>query len=241
MQAAVKLGASVRAGRKRRRITQAALAKAVGISRQRLGDLENGRGTAAWLEVWFALAEALGISLRFELGRDPQAELRDAGHLDIQELLLKVTRPAGWEQAFEARSGWWGSDRSVDVRLLDRKGRRLVIGECFNTFGDLGDATRSSTRKIRAAEQQAVAIAGDGEPLEVGLVWIVRESAANRALVARYGHIFESRFPGSSHGWLKALTHGGPMPAQPGLIWCDVRATRLFARRRRRANARVNR
>lgn len=213
---------------------QETLARRVGISPARQSDLEGGRGAGVPLAVWFAEAEALGIYLRFEFGRDPQAELRDAGHLDIQELLLRVAKTGGWERVFEARSGGWSSDRSVDVRLLDRKGRRLVIGECWNTFGDLGEATRSSERKVRDALEQAVAIAGDGEPFEVGLVWIVRDTRANRALVNRYPQILESRFPGSSREWVEALTKGGPMPRQPGLIWCDVRATRLFARRRPR-------
>jgi transcriptional regulator with XRE-family HTH domain len=234
-QAAVALGARVRAARKRRRLTQAALGRTVGISRQRLGDLESGRGAGTPPEVWFALAEALGIYLRFEFGRDPQAELDDAGHLQIQELVLRLAKAAGcWERAFEAGSRAWGSQRSVDIRLLDRKGRRLVIGECWNTFGDLGAASRSSTHKVRDAQQQAVAIGGEGEPFAVGLVWIVCDSAANRSLVARYAHIFASRFPGSSSAWVKAITKGGPMPTQPGLVWCAVRATRLFAHRRAR-------
>ena len=114
-------------------------------------------------------------------------------------------------------------------------GRRLVISECWNTFGDLGAATRSSERKVKDAEEQAVAIAGDGPPFEVGLCWIVRDTKANRALVARYEHIFEAKFPGSSAQWLRALTEpGAPLPKQPGLVWSDVNATRLIARRRTR-------
>jgi transcriptional regulator with XRE-family HTH domain len=227
-------GAAVLEARRCRRLTQSALARQAGLSRARLAALEAGRGGGAPAQVWFALGEALGIYLRFEFGRDPQAQPRDAGHLDIQELLLRVAKLAGWERVFEARSGGWSSDRSVDVRLLDRNGRRLVIGECWNTFGDLGEATRSSERKARDAMEQAVAIAGNGAPYEVGLVWIVRDTSANRALVNRYAHIFESRFPASSRAWVDALTSGGPLPAQPGLIWSDVRATRLFARRRSR-------
>ena len=103
--------------------------------------------------------------------------------------------------------------------------------ECWNTFGDLGAAARSSDRKVAEAEQVAVAIAGEGQPFEVGLCWVVRDTRANRALVNRYEHIFASRFSGSSAGWVRALTKGGPMPKQPGLIWCDLRATRLFVRR----------
>ena len=42
--------------------------------------------------------------------------------------------------------------------------------------------------------------------------------------------VFASRFPGSSR--VEALTRGDPPPAEPGLVWCDVSATRLFAWRR---------
>ena len=228
----LRAGQVVLEARHRRRRTQASLAKEVGISRSRLAAIEAGRGGGAPADVWFALGEALGIHLRFEFGRDPQAELRDAGHADIEELVLRLAKPAGWERAWEARSGGWGSDRSVDVRLIAHRRRRIAIVECWNTFGDLGEAGRSSDRKVRDTLQYAVAIAGDGEAFEVGLVWIVRDTRANRDLVNRYAHIFESRFPGSSRAWVNALTRGGPMPAQPGLIWCDVNATRLFARRR---------
>jgi len=230
----------VAAGRKRRRLAQQGLSTKVGISRSRLADIEAGRGAAAPSEVWFALAEALGRYLKFEFARDPHAELADAGHLDMQELLLRVAVGGGWERAFEARSRASGSDRSVDVRLIDRRGRRLIVAECWNTFGDLGAATRSSNSKVRDAEEQAVAVAGDGQPFQVGLCWVVRDTKRNRELVARYEQIFTARFPGSSAAWVNALTNGGPMPHQPGLVWCEVRATGIFSHRRasRRGNQR---
>lgn len=238
-QAAAKAGSEVKVARTRRRIKQKNLAAQVGITQGRLAQIEAGKGAGAPPEVWFALAEALRRYLRFEFARDPLTELADAGHLQIQELVLRVALAGGggWEGAAEARSRNYGSDQSVDVRLFDRIGRRLVIGECWNIFGDLGASWRSSDRKLRDAQQEAVAIAGDGPPLQVGLVWIVRDSRANRELVAKYAHIFDARFPGSSAAWVKALTEGGPLPTEPGLIWCDTNATRLFAHRRRSQSA----
>lgn len=225
-------GAQVKASRLRRQMMQKTLAGRVGISQARLSEIEAGRGAGTPAEVWFALAEALGRYLRFEFAKDPQAELADAGHLSIQELVIRVTKPCGWEASFEARSRP-ESGRSVDVRLVDRPRRRLAIVECWNTFGDLGRATRSSDQKLVEAEAQAVAVASDGEPFAVGLCWVVRDTRANRELVARYEHIFEARLPGSSVGWVRALSEpGAPMPNQPGLVWCDVRTTRLFAHRR---------
>jgi transcriptional regulator with XRE-family HTH domain len=231
--AAATVGAEVRTSRKRRGLSQAALATQVGISRPRLSDIEGGRGASVPLEIWLALAHALGRFLRFEFARDPLSELIDAGHLDIQELVLRVAKPAGWERAAEALSRPYGTDRSVDVRLTNRRLHRLAIVECWNTFGDLGASSRSSDRKRRDAEEQAVAVGGERGPYQVGLCWVVRDTKANRAVVARYEHFLESRFPGSSVQWLEALAEGGAMPQEPGLVWCDNRTTRLFAHRRR--------
>ena len=232
-QAVATAGREVRLSRRRRRLHQKTLAAKVGISQGRLAEIEAGKGTGTPPEVWFALAEALGRYLRFEFARDPLTELVDAGHLRIQELVIRLAKAAGWEASFEARTGG-DSGRSVDVRLIDRRGRRIVIVECWNTFGDLGAANRSSNRKVEDAEARAVAIAGDGDQFEVGLCWVVRDTTANRELMNKYGHILEARLPGSSVAWVGALTTpGAPMPKQPGLVWCDNQGTRLFARRSR--------
>ena len=207
------------------------LATRIGASRAQVARLEAGRGEGAPLEVWFALGEALGRPFRAEFLRDALAQPEGAGHLDIQELVLRLGKAAGHEGRFELATRPTDPARSSDAPLLDRRARRLTLVECWNTFGDLGAATRSSDRKLAEAQALAVALGGDGPPYTVGLCWVVRDTAANRALVGRYEHIFASRFPGSSAAWVKALTTGSVPPAQPGLVWCDVRATRLFARR----------
>lgn len=211
-------------------MAQARLADAVGVSRGRLADLEAGKDSAGTPpEVWFALAQAIRRFLKFELGRDPMQELADAGHLDIQEMLLKLTASA-WSGGFELATKPSDPGRSIDVPLVDHGRRRLVIAECWNTFGNLNQAVRSSDRKVPEATQ--LMLARTGQAYEIGLVWIVRDTKANRALVTRYEHIFKRRFPGSSAAWVTALIQpGAPVPAEPGLVWCDIRATRLFARR----------
>lgn len=226
-------GREVSVARKRRRLTQEALAERIGLSRARLAAIEAGQGDGAPLDVWFAIARALGRYLKFEFARDPQSELVDAGHLAIQELVITVAKAAGWEVHFEAPSGSWDSRRSIDVRLTHRHLRRIVIVECWNTFGDLGAATRSSNEKVRNEEQRAVAIAGDGQPFIVGLEWVVRATKVNRELIAKYPGIFETRLGGSSAAWGQVLTQAtAAVPEKPGLVWCDVNATRLYARRR---------
>ncbi len=230
--AAIALGRSLRTARLRRRLTQDALASKAGVSRSRIGQLETGQGLTASVGLWFTLAEALEHPFRLEFGRDPMEQPVDAGHLAIQELVLRLARGAGYTGSFELPTRPSDPSRSTDVRLLDRRQRRLVLVECWNTFGNLGAAARSSDRKRAEADAVAVALSRDEVPLQVGVCWVIRDTRSNRELLARYPHIIESRFPGSSSAWVRALALGGPLPEEPGLVWSDLNATRVFARRR---------
>lgn len=231
--AVAKLGRELKCSRGRRRLHQQALAERVGVSRALLAKMEAGHATGTPPEVWFALGTALDRYLKFEFARDPLQELADAGHADIQELVLRVAKVAGSKGGFELRTRPTDPSRSIDVPLISHQLRRLVVVECWNTFGDLGGAARSSLQKLAFANEAAVVLGGDDEPYEVGLCWVVRETKRNRGLIARYHHIFDAFLPGSALGWVRALTvPGASMPSESGLIWCDVRATRLFARRR---------
>lgn len=141
---------------------------------------------------------------------------RPAGYRGLAELPTKPNEP-------------W---RSIDVVLLDDARRRLAVVECWNSIGDIGAATRSSNRKLAEAEALAAARWGERSHV-VGPVWVVRATARNRALVARYPEVFAARFPGSSAAWVRALIAGGEPPRLPGLVWASVGGTRLFAWPRR--------
>ena len=192
---------------------------------------ERGLGGGLTLDAWQRIGIALGMPMFVSLRRDPLAETRDAPHLAIQELVLRSARKSGYGGTFELPTKPLEPARSIDVGLIDDRHRRVIVDECWNTFGDIGAAARSSDRKVAEAEAFATARWGEDDH-QVGLVWTVRSTAANRALIARYPEVFAARFPGSSSGWVDALTSGSPPPKRPGLIWCDAATTRLFAWRR---------
>ncbi len=192
-----------------------------------VGRLERGRGHVD-LDVIQRVAAAFETRLQVTFGRDRLDEPADAGHLAIQELVLHVGRAAGYAGSFELATRPAEPWRSADVGLRDDRRRRLVLVECWNTIGDIGAAARSSDRKRAEAEALVAARWGDA-PAGVGVVWVVRATARNRALVARYPEVFAARFPGSSVAWVRALQRGDPPPPAPGLAWCDVPATRFFA------------
>ncbi len=226
-----RLGAELHAGRTSRRLTQQALGERVGLGRQTIGRAERGVGGGLTLDAWQRIGLAIKRPLVVTLQRDTTGETADAGHLAMQELVLRIGRAAGYTSRFELPTRPAEAWRSADVGLLDDVGRRLVLVECWNTIGDLGAAARSSDRKRADADAMATGRWGD-EPAEVGVVWVVRATHRNRALAARYPEVFAARFPGSSRGWLAALASGARPPPDPGLVWCDTGASRLFAWRR---------
>ena len=177
------------------------------------------------------VAIGLGLTLRVTLSRDPLTDTADAGHLAMQELVLRLGRRGGYTGSFELATRPAEPWRSADVGLAAAPQRRLIQVECWNTFGDIGAAVRSTMRKH--AELKDLAIARWGVGADVGVVWVVRATARNRALVARYPEVFGRALPGSSRRWVDALTLGAPPPAEPGLVWADVGGTRLLAWRRR--------
>jgi transcriptional regulator with XRE-family HTH domain len=221
-------GAELRSSRERRRLTQEQVARRAGISRPTESAIERGFGGSHTLDTWQRLALAIDRPLRIEFGRDRLEETADAGHLAMQELVLRLGRSAGFRGGFELATKPTDPSRSADVGLRDDRRRLLLLVECWNSIGDIGVAARSTNRKLAEGEQLAVVLGGE-RPHRVAGCWVVRASRRNRDLVARYPEVFAARFQGSSVGWVLALTAGRNPPEEPGLVWCDVASTRVFA------------
>jgi transcriptional regulator with XRE-family HTH domain len=225
-----RLGGEIRTLRIRRRWTQAALAGRAQLDRSLISRTERGVGLFD-LDALERLSIAFGVALNVGFARDARLETADAGHLAMQELVLRLGRGCGYRAEFELPTKPSDPWRSIDVVLAAEARRTLICVECWNVIGDVGAAARSSARK--AAEVEALAAGLWGEDVRAGLVWVVRATARNRALVARYPEVFAGRFRGSSERWVAALTAGATPPEEPGLVWCDVGATRVWAWRRR--------
>lgn len=223
------LGGTVRASRRARHLTLEALAARIGISRARLAEIERGEGGGAPIATWIALGIALERPLAVSFSR-PLHEPRgtaDAGHLDVQEHLLRLARATGRPGTFELPTRPSDPARSTDVGIRDVRHGARILAECWNTFGDLGAAVRATNRKTAEA-------AATWPADRIASVWVVRASAANRRLLARYPHIIEAAFPGPSRAWLRALRDGTSPPSTTGLVWYDPATDRLLEHRRAR-------
>lgn len=216
-------------------MTQRVAAEKVGISQTAWSRIERGLGGQVPLRTWIALGIALDrpLALNFSRPLDAPRGLADAGHLEIQEHMLGLGRATGRHGTFELPTRPTDPSRSTDVGIRDDRNRVLIQAECWNTFGDLGAAIRATNRKTAEAGAHAIATAaGDGDPYRVATVWVVRGSAGNRALLARYPHIVDAAFPGSSRRWMAALATGTEPPIEPGLVWFDPGTYRLTEHRR---------
>lgn len=229
------LGRDVRDGRMRLSMTQRVAADKVGISQTAWSRIERGLGGQVPLRTWIALGIALDRPLALSYSRplDARRGPADAGHLEIQEHVLGLARATGRHGTFELPTRPTDPSRSTDVGIRDDRNQVLIQTECWNTFSDLGAAIRATNRKTTEAAAHAMATTvGDAEPYRVATVWVVRASAANRALVARYPHIIDAAFPGSSRRWVATLTQGKEPPTEPGLVWYDPGMQRLTEHRR---------
>jgi len=220
-------GAKIRLARKRRRLTQGQLGARTALSQSAISDIEIGDGAGLSITAWQRIAIVLDLPLRLEIGRDLLEEPPDAGHLAIQELILRLGRSTGRRRSYELATKPDDPSRSTDVGLVDDGNRTLIQIECVNTFGNINASIRSSDRKRAEAHALAVAM-GHGNPYAVRTCWVVRATKRNRAILAEYPELFATRFPASSRAWVDALTKGTLPPDQPGLVWCDVGSTRLF-------------
>jgi transcriptional regulator with XRE-family HTH domain len=228
------LGRDLREARTRLSMTQRAVAAKVGISQTAWSRIERGLGGQVPLQTWVALGIALDRPLAVNLTRalgDTRGPA-DAGHLDIQEHVLRLARATGRHGTFELPTRPSDPARSTDVGLRDDRHRALIQVECWNSFGDFGAAIRDTNRKAAEATAHAIATASDDDPYRVATVWVVRATAANRRLFAAYPHIVDAAFPGSSRGWLQALEADTEPPRDPGVVWYDPATRRLTEHRR---------
>ena len=224
-------GGELKRWRLRRRWTQAELGRRAGVSRVLVARLEHGDGGGVTVDGWQRVTLALGRPLRIDVGRDPLEAPVDAGHLQAQEILLRLIRLVGYTRRVELLTRPSHSRHAIDVAALDPRRQILIVIEVINVIEDVGAGQRSFSLKL--GEAGAVA-AGMGFPnARIAGCWAVVDNRRNRELIARYPEFFATRFPGSSAQWVRALTTGEEPPTDPGLIWVDTRHGRLIARRAR--------
>ena len=98
-------------------MSQAALAHAAGCSREMVKRMETGQGGSVPGYRWQAVALALDTTRQTAFTRDQLEEPADAGHLAIQDLLLRLGAAQGFGRSVELPTRSADPSRSIDVAL----------------------------------------------------------------------------------------------------------------------------
>ena len=227
MAIAATLGGKVRAARRARRLTLAGLARRVGISPTRLSEIERGLGARAPLETWIALGIALdrplAVDLSRPLGRRATPPM-PAIWRSRRRSSASPGRPAG-PGTFELPTRPTDPRRSTDVGIRDP---RTGCGSSRSAGTRSAISARPSAPPTASSTKPAASLAGRPDRDGLG-----RQSHRHQSrLLARYPHIIDAAFPGSSRALGPALTEGDATPPnEPGLVWFDPHG-RLRERRR---------
>lgn len=125
-----RVGGEIVVMRERGGCTRTELARRAGLGRMVENRLERGIGGTD-LDALQRIAVALDRPLLVSFGRDLIEGPADAGHLAMQELILRLGRAFGYQGLFEFATRPSESWRSADVVLSSDDERRSMVVECL--------------------------------------------------------------------------------------------------------------
>lgn len=201
-----RFGEEFRELRLRAGLSQAAVARSIGVARSAICDLEAGDEGAS-LRLRARAAAVLGAEAGLGLYPASSPLISDATQAKLLESLLKMLHPS-WNATVEAPVPGPGR-RSIDLRLDGQDD--VVLMEVETRVRTLEAAVRELHD-----ERAAVSLAGPGLPIHVVLV--LPPTRHNRALARAHPAIIKATFPIPSR-LLEAATSGGGRWPGDGILW----------------------
>lgn len=225
----VRFGEEIREIRLRAGISQAALARAIGVSRSVVCRMEKGNPEVS-ARTRARAVSATGGDFRISVYPGGAPLIHDAAHAAIVEAVLCVCGP-GWRPTLESPVPGPGR-RSTDIRLdrLDPLGRADRL-DGLDRPGDIvlmeiETRVRAFEAIIRACAEKRAAVADTlraaaGQRIHVVLV--LPPTRHHRALVSAHPGIVAAAFPASHDSLALALANPEiPWPGD-GILWMSGR------------------
>jgi len=205
---AARFGEEFRLIRLRTGVSQAAVARAIGVDRATISRMESGSQTIA--DRTRARASAvLGADFRLAVFPDAAPLVHDAAHARLVEALLRLRHPT-WRAKVEAPVPGTGR-RSTDLRL-DRGDATLLFEVETHIY--------ALEAIIREGEDKRSAVAADSAVRRrVHVLLVLPPTRHHRALVAAHPGTIKAAFPASTADIRHALTSADvPWPGD-GILW----------------------
>jgi transcriptional regulator with XRE-family HTH domain len=206
-RAAVRVGEDFRQLRLRAGVSQAAVARAIGVERSVICRLEAGCPSVS-PRIRARAAAVVGADFRMSVYADASPLLADAAQARIVELLL-ATRHSTWRASVEAPVPGPGR-RCSDVRL-DR-GRDVVLVE-------VETRVRRWEELLRELHDKRAAVASGLSDRHCHVLLVLPWTGHHRQLVATHPATVRATFPAPGAALLAALTDGETTWPGDGLLW----------------------
>jgi len=209
-----RFGEEFRLVRLRTGVSQAAVARAIGVDRATICRLEAGSPAVAG-RTRARAAAVLGADFRLGLYPDAAPLIHDAAHARLVEALLRLRHPS-WRTKVEAPVPGPGR-RSTDVRL-DR-GASTILFEVETHVQALEAIIREGEDKRSAVASAAAA------GRQVYVVLVLPPTHHHRSLVAAHPGTIKAAFPATTADIRRALVSVEVRWPGDGILWLGAGAT----------------
>jgi transcriptional regulator with XRE-family HTH domain len=203
-----RFGEEFREIRLRAGVSQAAVARAIGIARSVICRIEQGNPDVS-PRLRARAAAVLGADCRLSIYPEAAPLIHDAAHARIVEAVLELSHPR-WRTTIEAPVPGPGR-RSSDIRL--DHGHDTVLIEVESRIRALEAIIREGTEKRNAVASTV------GPDRRIHVLLVVPPTRHHKALLAAHPRIVATAFPASQDALRLALT--GPDAPWPGdgILW----------------------
>lgn len=214
-----RFGEEIREIRLRAGVSQAALARAIGVSRSVICRMEQGDPDVS-ARIRARAVSVLGGDFRIAVYPGGAPLIHDAAHARIVEAVLRRCDPS-WHPTVESPVPGPGR-RSTDIRL-DRRGE-IVLMEVETHVRAFEAIIREGAEKRAAVAEAATAAAAAGgrvtSPAQrIHVVLVLPPSRHHRVLVNAHPGIVAAAFPASAAELSRALANRHVAWPGDGILW----------------------
>ncbi len=205
-----RVGRALRVLRRARRLRQADVATAAGVSQSTVSQIELGRWDAMSMRtlcrVFDAVEADIDMGVRYRGGGLDR--LLDERHASTASAMSSLLSSRGWTVTPEVSFNHYGDRGSVDLLAFHPPSHVLLVVEVKSEIA----STEETLRRLDVKARLGRTIAGGRlgvEPVSVVRLLAIRASSANRDRVARLDPLLGPAFPlrgGRLTGWLRAPT-----------------------------------
>jgi len=204
----VRFGDEFREIRLRVGVSQAAVARAVGVARSVICRLEQGDPDVS-PRIRARAAAVLGADFRIAIYAEAAPMIHDAAHAGIVEAVLAMRHPS-WGVTLESPVPGPGR-RSSDIRL-DRGLDTILI--------EVESRVRALEAIIRECAEKRVAVAASmGPERRVHVVLVLPPTRHHKGLVAAHPRIVATAFPAGHDALSRALADSSARWPGDGMLW----------------------